>query len=56
LAIAVADAPVEVRRAAHLVTALRGGKGAVREAVECLLKSQGAWNRLCAGFRGHRKV
>ena len=56
LAIAVADAPVEVRRAAHLVTALRGGKGAVREVVECLLKSQGAWNRLCAGFRGNRKV
>jgi len=56
LAIAVADAPVEVRRAAHLVTALRGGKGAVREAVECLLKSQGVWNRLCADFRGNRKV
>ncbi|MDE3169655.1 MAG: HAD hydrolase family protein, partial [Acidobacteriota bacterium] len=41
LAIAVADAVVEVRRAAHYVTKARGGEGAVREVVELILKSQG---------------
>jgi 3-deoxy-D-manno-octulosonate 8-phosphate phosphatase (KDO 8-P phosphatase) len=56
LAITVADAPMEVRRAAHLVTALPGGQGAVREAVERLLKAQGVWSRVCADFRNNRKV
>ncbi|MFB3075171.1 MAG: KdsC family phosphatase [Candidatus Methylomirabilales bacterium] len=50
LAITVADAPSEVQSAAHLVTSLPGGRGAVRETVEWLLKSQGAWNRACADF------
>jgi 3-deoxy-D-manno-octulosonate 8-phosphate phosphatase (KDO 8-P phosphatase) len=50
LAITVADAPSEVQSAAHLVTFLPGGRGAVRETVEWLLKSQGAWNRACADF------
>ncbi|MFB3145382.1 MAG: KdsC family phosphatase [Candidatus Methylomirabilales bacterium] len=54
LAISVADAPVEVRSAAHLVTSLPGGKGAVREAVEWLLKSQGVWDRVCADFQSNR--
>ncbi|MEE9124100.1 MAG: HAD hydrolase family protein [candidate division NC10 bacterium] len=54
LAISVADAPAEVRRAAHLVTSLPGGKGAVREAVEWLLKSQGVWDQVCADFQGNR--
>jgi 3-deoxy-D-manno-octulosonate 8-phosphate phosphatase (KDO 8-P phosphatase) len=51
LAIAVADAPAEIRSAAHLVTSLPGGKGAVREAVEWLLKSQGVWSRVCKQFQ-----
>ncbi len=54
LAIAVADAPAEVRNAAHLVTSLPGGKGAVREAVEWLLKSRGDWDRVCADFENNR--
>lgn len=55
LAIAVADASAEVRSAAHLVTSLSGGKGAVREAVEWLLRSQGVWDRVCADFQNNRQ-
>lgn len=45
LAVAVADAVVEARRAAHYVTKARGGEGAVREVVELILKSQGKWEK-----------
>lgn len=51
LAIAVADACPEVRAAAHLTTITPGGRGAVREAVEWLLKLQGRWDELIAGYR-----
>jgi 3-deoxy-D-manno-octulosonate 8-phosphate phosphatase (KDO 8-P phosphatase) len=43
LPIAVADAAVEVRDAARHVTKKAGGKGAVREVCELILKAQGAW-------------
>jgi len=43
LAITVPDAVDEVRAAAHYVTRRPGGQGAVREAVELLLKSQNHW-------------
>jgi 3-deoxy-D-manno-octulosonate 8-phosphate phosphatase (KDO 8-P phosphatase) len=43
LAIAVADACPEVRLAAHHVTRTRGGKGAVREGIELVLRAQGRW-------------
>ncbi len=43
LALAPANAAAEVRRAAHWVSRRRGGDGAVREAVEMLLKSRRAW-------------
>jgi 3-deoxy-D-manno-octulosonate 8-phosphate phosphatase (KDO 8-P phosphatase) len=43
LAIAPADAAPEVRALAHLVTRARGGRGAVREAVEQILRAQGRW-------------
>ncbi len=45
LAVAVADAPAEVRAVAHLVTKTRGGDGALRECVEVILKSQGVWRK-----------
>jgi 3-deoxy-D-manno-octulosonate 8-phosphate phosphatase (KDO 8-P phosphatase) len=51
LAIAVADASPEVRAAARLTTITPGGRGAVREAVEWLLKLQGRWDELIAGYR-----
>jgi 3-deoxy-D-manno-octulosonate 8-phosphate phosphatase (KDO 8-P phosphatase) len=43
LAAAVADACAEVRAAAQYVTRARGGRGAVREVIELILRCQGAW-------------
>jgi len=43
LAIAVANAVPEVKRAAHYVTKSSGGDGAAREVVELILKSQDKW-------------
>lgn len=51
LAIAVADACEEVRQAAHYVTRLPGGRGAVREAIEWLLKLRDQWGGVVAKFR-----
>lgn len=44
LAIAVADAVHEVQAAAHFVTSQPGGRGAVREVVELILKARGLWD------------
>lgn len=46
LAIAVADAGHETREAAHYITTLPGGFGAVREVTELILKVQGHWEEL----------
>ena len=46
LAVAVADATPETRAAAHYVTQLPGGFGAVREVIELILKEQGRWAEL----------
>jgi 3-deoxy-D-manno-octulosonate 8-phosphate phosphatase (KDO 8-P phosphatase) len=43
LAIAVANAVIEVRRGAHYVTQRSGGDAGVREAIEQILKAQGKW-------------
>ncbi len=43
LAVAVANAAPEVKRAAHFVTSRSGGDGAVREVVELIVKAQGKW-------------
>ena len=43
LAVAVADASTEVRDAAKWVMTAGGGRGAVRELVERLLKAKGRW-------------
>jgi len=51
LAVAVADACPEVRQAAHYVTALPGGCGAVRDAIEWLLKTRGEWDGLVENYR-----
>ncbi len=45
-AVAVADATAETRAAAHYVTQLAGGYGAVREVCELILKAQGRWDEL----------
>lgn len=46
LGVAVADACQEVRDAAHFVTQLGGGRGAVRETLEMILKAQRRWDDL----------
>lgn len=46
LAVAVADAGDETRAAAHYVTKLPGGFGAVREVCELILKAHGRWAEL----------
>lgn len=43
LAAAVADACPEVRQLAHYVTRASGGRGAVREVIELILRGQGKW-------------
>jgi len=43
MALAPANAVVEVKRAAHWVARRRGGDGAVREAVEMLLRARRSW-------------
>lgn len=46
LAVSVADGANEVRAAAHLVTKTAGGKGALRELIETILKSQNRWDEI----------
>jgi 3-deoxy-D-manno-octulosonate 8-phosphate phosphatase (KDO 8-P phosphatase) len=43
LAVAVGDGVAEAKAAAHYVTKAAGGRGAVREAIELILKAQGRW-------------
>jgi 3-deoxy-D-manno-octulosonate 8-phosphate phosphatase (KDO 8-P phosphatase) len=49
---AVADAVPEVRRVAAFTTARPGGGGAVREAIEHLLKARDQWNEAVDLFDG----
>jgi len=46
LAVAVGDAAIEVKQAAHYITKAIGGKGAARETVELILKSKGMWEQM----------
>jgi 3-deoxy-D-manno-octulosonate 8-phosphate phosphatase (KDO 8-P phosphatase) len=43
LAIAVGDGVAEAKAAAHYITKSAGGRGAVREAVELILRAQKKW-------------
>ena len=47
---APADAAPEVRRVATFVCTIPGGRGAVREAIEHLLRAQGAWDEVLDGL------
>ena len=49
LAACPADAAAEVRAASHLVTVAPGGRGAVREVVERLMRAQGTWPGFASG-------
>jgi 3-deoxy-D-manno-octulosonate 8-phosphate phosphatase (KDO 8-P phosphatase) len=45
LAVAVGDAVAEAKAAAHYVTKNPGGRGAVRETVELILRAQNQWQQ-----------
>ena len=46
LAVAVGNAVPEVKKAAHYTTKATAGHGAVREAIEVILKSKGIWEAM----------
>lgn len=50
LACAVADAVDEVKEHTHFVTVNPGGRGAVREVAELILKAQGKWASIIANY------
>jgi 3-deoxy-D-manno-octulosonate 8-phosphate phosphatase (KDO 8-P phosphatase) len=50
LAIAVPNAMEDVKRACHYTTSKAGGRGAVREVVELLLKAKGLWPQLMGRY------
>jgi 3-deoxy-D-manno-octulosonate 8-phosphate phosphatase (KDO 8-P phosphatase) len=50
LAFAPADAAPEVRTIVHQVTASGGGRGAVREMVEAILRARGVWDQVFRAF------
>ncbi len=47
-----ADAAGEVKAVCAFVSTFRGGRGAVRDAVEHVLKAQGYWDKLVGGYSG----
>jgi 3-deoxy-D-manno-octulosonate 8-phosphate phosphatase (KDO 8-P phosphatase) len=52
LAVTVPGAPALVRRHAHYVTRVRGGRGAVRELCELIMHAQGKLGARHAAFQG----
>ena len=54
LAIAVKNARAEVKKEAHYVTPHEGGEGALRDAVEFILKAQGKWKKIVEDYIGER--
>lgn len=54
LAIAVKNARAEVKQEAHYVTPNAGGDGALRDAVEFVLKAQGKWKKIVEAYIGER--
>jgi len=51
LAVAVGDAVPEVKKIAHYTTKAHAGRGAIREAIELILKSKGIWDELIGKAR-----
>jgi len=50
LSAAPADAPLEVRLQAFMVTEARGGQGCLREFIEAILRARGDWEGALAGI------
>lgn len=49
-AVAVANARAEVKKEAHYVTPNAGGNGALRDAIEYILKAQGKWKGVVSEY------
>ena len=54
LGVAVADACAEVTAAAAIVTRLPGGRGAVREVIEQMLRARGSWDAIVQQYAAVR--
>lgn len=54
LSAAPADAPLEVRAQAFMVTDARGGRGCLREFLEAILRAREQWDGLVAGITAPR--
>jgi 3-deoxy-D-manno-octulosonate 8-phosphate phosphatase (KDO 8-P phosphatase) len=54
LSIAVKNARAEVKAEAHYITPHAGGEGALRDAVEFILKAQGKWKKIVEAYIGER--
>lgn len=50
LSVAVADADDEVKPVAMMITERRGGRGAVREVCDFILKAKGLWQDIIDGY------
>jgi len=50
LGVAVADAVDEAKQYSHMVTSRVGGRGAVREVIEMILKAQDKWDEAMARY------
>ena len=50
LAICPPDSPEELKKNAHYITKTAGGKGAVREIIEILIRAQGKWKQTLSHF------
>ena len=50
-AVGVANARPEVKEVCHLITEREGGRGAVREALEFILRAQSKWEQILARYR-----
>ena len=53
-AVAVANARREVKQKAHYITPHAGGDGALRDAVEYILKAQGKWKKVVSEYTCER--
>jgi 3-deoxy-D-manno-octulosonate 8-phosphate phosphatase (KDO 8-P phosphatase) len=56
LAVAAADSMEDVKASAHYVTHHPGGRGAVREVCDLILKAQGKWTAATQEYTGHRDL
>jgi 3-deoxy-D-manno-octulosonate 8-phosphate phosphatase (KDO 8-P phosphatase) len=54
LSAAPADAPVEVRNQAFMITTAAGGHGCLREFIEAILKARGEWEDLISSLSARR--